>query len=81
MLGRRSFLESVAALGVATITPITVKEATGTEIVLLHSKDRLSSEECAHLRETWMKAVKGTSIEHARPIVMGTGIRVELIRK
>lgn len=80
MFGRRSFMKSLSAVGVAVVTPITTKEAFGTEIVLLKTSQHISQQTAENIRHWWLQAVKGTSLEHVKAVVID-GIEVELVRK
>lgn len=80
LFGRRGFLKSAAAVGVAVVTPITTTESLGTEIVLLKTDARVSAQAAARIRAWWLEASKGTSLEHVKAVVLD-GVEVELVRK
>lgn len=82
MFGRRGFLQALlgAPAVAVTVTEITTRESLGTEIVLLRTASHVDMETAARIREWWQQAVKGTSLEHVKAIVLD-GVEVELVRR
>lgn len=78
---RRDFMKSISAAGVVAVTPIKAHDSTDTEIVLMKSRGSISDATADRLTETWKLAVKGTSLEHAKVVVLCEGLEIELVRK
>jgi hypothetical protein len=64
-----------------TVTPVTMTELAGVELVLLKTPRRLSTREARQLDQAWRAAVKGTVLERARSLILDQGTTVEFARQ
>lgn len=82
---RRNALKALASLvgvaGIQQVTPIQVQDVQGVELTILKVKGHVSQETAKHLKSTWEEAVKGTSLEHTKALVIDENTDVEFIRK
>jgi hypothetical protein len=64
-----------------TVTPVTMRDLQGVELVLLRVTRRLSRREAAQLDRAWRAVVKGTVLERARSLILDQGTTVEFARQ
>lgn len=80
---RRDALKALGTLAAATgmsVSPVTARDAEAVEIVVLRPVRDMSEEDTRRLREAWAAAVNGTSLEHARLVVVTPDVAIEFVR-
>ncbi len=80
-MNRRELFQQLAATATVAIpNPAIFLEGASVPVLAVFQVDGyVTSEMAARIRETWDRAIAGTSYAHVKAIVLGQGIHLELL--
>lgn len=79
-MNRREALATLAAVPGLSVTPISVRDASESALVLITVEHPMSAEQADRIHKFWARAVEGTRLQGVKAVVVDSTIAVALVK-